>query len=164
MRIPFDFHSHTFHSHAKDPVAAMVASAFAKGLEVFGFSEHSPRPAGYDYPGDYRAKLEAGFPAYVAEVAAEKERYKGRMEILFGLEMDYTPADEAFVRQSVAAHPYEYVIGSVHFQDSGGSTTRPPIGSRFPTGPARTFSPVITVTRNRWPQWGSSRSRGTRTW
>ena len=116
MRIPFDYHSHTAHSHAKDTVPAMAAAAFDKGLEIFGFSEHSPRPAAYRYPDDYGPRLEAGFPAYVAEVRAEKERYAGRMDILFGLEMDYFPEEEAFVRASVAAYPYEYCIGSVHFQ------------------------------------------------
>ncbi|SBW05070.1 Histidinol phosphate phosphatase HisJ family protein [uncultured delta proteobacterium] len=111
-----DQHTHTAHSHGKDTVAAMAASAFAKGLKVMGFSEHSPRPEEYAYPSDYQAKLVAGFPAYVAEVLAEKERYAGRMEILLGLEMDYMPAENAFAEQSVAAYPYEYVIGSVHFQ------------------------------------------------
>ncbi|MCC8194728.1 MAG: histidinol-phosphatase [Deltaproteobacteria bacterium] len=114
--IRVDQHSHTLHSHAKDTVAAMAASAFDKGLEVFGFSEHSPRPEAYRYPNDYRDRLVAGFPSYVAEVLAEKERYTGRMEILLALEMDYLPDEEEFVRQSVSAHPYAYVIGSVHFQ------------------------------------------------
>ena len=116
MRIVTDQHSHTVHSHAKDTVEAMAAAAYAKGLEVFGFSEHSPRPEGYNYPNDYRDRLTAEFPTFLAEVRAEKERYKGRMDVLLGLEMDYIPAEEAFVRESVEAHPYEYVIGSVHFQ------------------------------------------------
>ena len=116
MRIPVDQHSHTLHSHAKDTVADMAASAFDKGLEVFGFSEHSPRPKAYNYPNDYRDKLAASFPDYILEVLAEKERYKGRMEILLGLEMDYIPSEEAFVREAAHAYPYEYIIGSVHFQ------------------------------------------------
>ena len=111
-----DQHTHTAHSHGKDTVAAMAASAFAKGLKVLGFSEHSPRPEEYKYPSDYQPRLVAGFPAYVAEVLAEKERYKGRMEILLALEMDYMPAENAFAAKSVAAYPYEYVIGSVHYQ------------------------------------------------
>jgi len=116
MRILTDQHSHTVHSHAKDTVASMASAAYAKGLDVFGFSEHSPRPEGYNYPNDYRDKLAAGFPTLVAEIMAEKERYKGRMDVLLGMEVDYIPAEEAFVRESVEAYPYEYVIGSVHFQ------------------------------------------------
>lgn len=116
MTVTIDLHSHTLHSHAKDTVAAMAAAAFAKGLDTFGFSEHSPRPPAYGYPVDYQEKLATGFPSYVAEVLAEKERYRGRMDVLLALEMDYMPAENAFARESVAAYPYEYVIGSVHYQ------------------------------------------------
>lgn len=111
-----DLHTHTAHSHGKDTVEAMAAAAFAKGLETLGFSEHSPRPEEYAYPVDYQSRLAAAYPAYVAEVLAAKEFYKGRMDILLGLEMDYLPAEDAFVKASVAAYPYDYVIGSVHFQ------------------------------------------------
>jgi len=116
MPVTVDLHSHTSHSHARDTVETMAAAAFARGMDVFGFSEHSPRPAAYGYPSDYQEKLTVGFPSYVAEVLAEKERYKGRMDVLLALEMDYMPAEAAFARESVAAYPYEYVIGSVHFQ------------------------------------------------
>lgn len=114
--ITVDLHSHTRHSHAKDTAEDMAAAAFAKGLDMFGFSEHSPRPPAYRYPDDYREKIISGFPAYVAEVLAEKERYRGRMDVLLGVEMDYFPGEEAFTRETLAAHPFEYAIGSVHFQ------------------------------------------------
>lgn len=116
MSVTVDLHSHTRHSHAKDTVAAMAAAAFARGMDIFGFSEHSPRPSAYGYPSDYQEKLAAGFHSYVGEVLAEKERYRGRMDLLLALEMDYMPAENAFAYESAAAYPYEYVIGSVHFQ------------------------------------------------
>ena len=114
--VTVDLHNHTLHSHAKDTAEAMAASAYANGMELFGFSEHSLRPEGYGYPKDYQPRLQAGFPSYIAEVLAEKERYAGRMEIFLALEMDYMPDEEAYARASVAAHPYEYVIGGLHFQ------------------------------------------------
>lgn len=113
--VTVDLHNHSHHSHARDSVEAMAASAFFKGMKIFGFSEHSPRPEGYSYPKDYQARLLAGFPAYVAEVLAEKKRYKGRMEVLLALEMDYLPDEEAYARKCVAAHPYDYIIGGLHF-------------------------------------------------
>lgn len=113
--ITVDLHSHSLHSHARDTVEAMAASAFAKGMEVFGFSEHSPRPEGYAYPKDYQDHLVAGFPSYVEEVLAEKRRYAGRMDVLLALEMDYMPAEEAYAKTCVAAYPYDYVIGGLHF-------------------------------------------------
>lgn len=115
LPITVDLHSHSLHSHARDSVEAMVASAYAKGLKFFGLSEHSPRPDGYFYPKDYQNRLVAGFPSYVAEVLAEKERYQGRMDVLLALEMDYMPDETGYARQCVAAYPYDYVIGGLHF-------------------------------------------------
>lgn len=115
LPVTVDLHSHSRHSHARDSVKAMVASAYAKGLKFFGLSEHSPRPEGYAYPKDYQDHLVAGFPSYVAEVLAEKERYKGRMEVLLALEMDYMPDEAAYAQRCAAAYPYDYVIGGLHF-------------------------------------------------
>lgn len=120
MPIAADLHNHTHHSHAKDTVAAMAVSAFDKGLKHFGFSEHSLRPKGYAYPQDYQPRLEAGLPLYAKEVAIEQERYKGRMQILFALEIDYMVAEEAYAQKTAAAHEYDYVIGGLHFQGHWG--------------------------------------------
>lgn len=116
MPVTVDLHSHTRYSHGKDTVPAMADAALAKGMAVFGFSEHSLRPAGYVYPRDYQARIEAGFPAYIREVLAERERHKGRMDVLLALEMDYMPAEEDYAREAVSAHPYDYVIGGLHYQ------------------------------------------------
>ena len=118
--ITVDLHSHTLHSHGKDTTQAMAAAAFARGFSIFGFSEHSLRPAGYRYGEDYQMRLAAGFPAYIREVREERERYAGRMTVLLGLEMDYMPEEEAFAREAAAACPYDYVIGGLHFLDSWG--------------------------------------------
>lgn len=98
----------------------MAASAFAKGLAVFGLSEHSLRPAGYTYPTDYQEKLAASFPAYIEEVRAEQRRYQGKMRVLLALEMDYIPGEEAFCRSARTAYPYDYIIGGLHFQGHWG--------------------------------------------
>lgn len=120
MAITVDLHNHTLHSHAKDTTEAMAASAFAKGMAIFGLSEHSLRPEGYMYPADYQPRLEAGFPSYIEEVLAEREKYQGRMEVLLALEMDYMPAETAYAAESVAQYPYEYIIGGLHFLDHWG--------------------------------------------
>ena len=118
--ITADLHNHTHHSHAKDTVAAMAASAFEKGLKTIGFSEHSLRPNGYAYPNDYQPRLAMGFPLYIKEVLEAKEAYAGRMEVLLALEMDYMPTEEAYARKAVCAYSYEYIIGGLHFQGHWG--------------------------------------------
>jgi histidinol-phosphatase (PHP family) len=120
LSITADLHSHSLYSHARDSVAAMAAFAYAKGLKIFGLSEHSPRPNGYSYPKDYQEQLVAGFPSYVAEVFEEKKRYASRMSVLLALEMDYMPDEEAYAKQCVAAYPYDYIIGGLHFLGAWG--------------------------------------------
>ena len=112
--ISSDLHMHTLHSHARDTVADMFEAARSHGLAFAGFTEHSPRPEGYDYPVEYRDRLRQGFPIYAEEVRALQT--PGQIpDVLFGMEVDWIGAEQAFVRQSIAAWPFDYCIGSVHF-------------------------------------------------
>ena len=114
--IKVDLHSHTRHSHARDSVADMAAAARRAGLRVLGFSEHSPRPEGYDYPREYRGHLQKGFPDYIAEVSALRDAPSGDgPRILLGLEVDWLDGQEAYLRQLAKEHPYDYLIGGLHF-------------------------------------------------
>ena len=122
--ITTDLHVHTLHSHGRDTVEAMYESGRALGLSVIGFSEHSPRPAGYDYPTEYREKLQRGFPSYVEEVRALQGRNVGP-EVLFGMEMDWIGAEQAFVHEAARAWPFDYLIGSVHFLGTWGYDSSP---------------------------------------
>lgn len=114
-----DIHTHTQFSHAMNSVEEMYNMAKEKGLEIYGFSEHSPRPAGYSYPNDYQAKLVASFPTYIKEVQALC-RNSSSPKVLLGLEIDYIPAEQDFMKKAIAAADYDYIIGGLHFQDSWG--------------------------------------------
>lgn len=119
--IVVDLHIHTSHSHGEAGTAAMFDAACAAGLKVVGFSEHSPRPAGYVYPKDYQDRLRSDFPGYVREVreAAELGRQRG-VRVLLGLEADYIAGREEYVQALCRDYPYDYVIGGLHFQDTWG--------------------------------------------
>lgn len=112
-----DMHMHTLYSHGKNKPSQMYESALAKGISVIGFSEHSPRPGGYDYTREYREQLSRHFPDYIREV---RELGGGSCEALLGLEVDWLPAEKEFVRASCKAYDYDYLIGSVHFIDHWG--------------------------------------------
>lgn len=119
--ITIDLHSHTHYSHARDSVADMVAAAEATGLAVFGLSEHSPRPAGRDYPVEYRSRLQRGFARYVAEVLALRdEPHRRSPRILFGLEVDWFDDKLPYIRELTTTLPYDYLIGGLHFLGSWG--------------------------------------------
>ncbi len=116
--ITADLHTHTLYSHGKDTPLAMWTAAQQKNISLYGFTEHSPRPNAYTYTNEYRDRLMAYFPQYVAEVQALKQQYPG--QVLLGIEMDWFEKDQDFIRDAIAAHPYDYIIGSVHFLERWG--------------------------------------------
>ena len=103
--IKVDLHTHTNHSHGQNSVQEMYDRGKLLGLEVMGFSEHSPRPLAYSYPREYREHLSATFEEYISSVLALKQLSAGP-KILLGLEMDYFPLEEEFILNTLAAHPY----------------------------------------------------------
>lgn len=117
--IVVDLHSHTSASHGQHSVAEMYAAAQARGLAVFGFSEHSPRPKEYSYPAEYREHLLASFASYVREVEALRSA-PGKPRVLLGMELDWFPAERPFMEAAIAAYPFDYLIGGIHFLGSWG--------------------------------------------
>ena len=117
--IKIDLHNHTNHSHGQSSVEEMYQAGKDKELEIMGFSEHSPRPLAYSYPTEYREHLAATFEQYIQSVCALKSR-SGGPKVLLGLEMDYFPTEEAFIRQTISQYPYDYVIGGLHFLGAWG--------------------------------------------
>ena len=94
----FDLHMHTVFSDGKNSPEEMIREAMRRGLETVGISDHSHGdPCGMS--------LEAS-AAYRTEIARLKEKYRGQIRVLCGLERDFLSDDFA---------EYDYVIGSVHW-------------------------------------------------
>ena len=105
----FNVHTHSIYSDGKSTPREMVEEAIRQGLTKLGFSEHGPLP----FPTTFAVKAE-NMPNYVAEIAALKEEFKDRIEILCGLETDYVPGvSEPFAKTKEKYH-LDYVIGGVH--------------------------------------------------
>ena len=102
-----DLHTHTTFSDGKDTPEQMVISAIEKGVAVFGISDHSYTP--FD-PG-YCMKPEK-YGEYFKTLTELKEKYKDKIELKRGIELDYysDPPDIKF----------DYVIGSVHYVKAAG--------------------------------------------
>ena len=117
--ITVDLHTHTKYSHGANTPAEMYASALDKGLTLLGFSEHSPRPLGFDYLHEYREQLTRRLPDYAREVlalkAAPREGGHGPCRVLFGMEMDWLEGQQDYTRAACTAYDFDYLLGSVHF-------------------------------------------------
>lgn len=97
-----DLHVHTVYSDGENTPEEMVLSAIEKGLDTLGFSDHSYT----SFDGSCCMKKEE-VSRYREEIAALKEKYRGKIEILCGIEQDYY--------SDFPALGVDYIIGSVHY-------------------------------------------------
>jgi len=109
-----DIHTHTSYSHGNNTVDEMFCAGQKKGLKIYGFSEHSVRPKGYDYPIDYREHLEFNFSRYITEVQALATAQK-EITVLLGVEIDWLADELNFIQDIAKKYPYDYCLGGIHF-------------------------------------------------
>lgn len=114
--ITADLHSHTRYSHGASTPQEMYAAACTAGLKLLGFTEHSPRPLGFDYTNEYREQLSRFMPTYAREVCELRDNAApDACQVLFGMEMDWLEGQADFARQACTAYDFDYLLGSVHF-------------------------------------------------
>ena len=107
-----DLHNHTpLCNHADGTPDEFIKKAIEKGIKIYGFADHAPME--FDY--EYRMGFE-DMDRYEEEIKKLKEKYKGKIEILLGYEVDFTPV----VDKRVLERNVDYLIGSVHFLDNWG--------------------------------------------
>ena len=95
-----NLHTHTLFCDGRNSPEEMVCAAIESGMEVLGFSGHS-----YLTNCDWCMTPENTI-RYREEITRLKEKYRGKITILLGIEQDYysDPAGEG----------YDFLIGSVH--------------------------------------------------
>ncbi len=94
----------------------MALTAKKAGVDVMGFSEHFPRPTGYDYPteGYNHSDLASKWFDYASEVNRLKGDLDEPPKVLFGAEIDYLPDEEKTLQAELSAFNFDFIIGSVH--------------------------------------------------
>jgi len=107
-----DTHTHTHHSpDGASPMAEMAAAALNARLSGIAFTDHAEW-----YRGD-PAYGYLDLDAYFTELAATRERFGNNLYILAGVELG-NPHDFPAETESVLTHPFDLVIGSVHWLDN----------------------------------------------
>ena len=108
--IHIDLHNHTVHcNHAEGTLDEYIERAIELGIDIYGFSEHAPM----HFDEKYRLPL-CDMGTYATEVLNARERYKDRIKILLGYEVDWLPG---YMESSILNAKVDYLIGSVHFID-----------------------------------------------
>ncbi|MDD4237415.1 MAG: histidinol-phosphatase HisJ family protein [Desulfotomaculaceae bacterium] len=126
--IPVDYHLHTsLCGHASGGIEDYLNQAVSKGIREVGFSDHFPLyflAPGETIP-DY-AMAENQLPLYV-ELVQQSARVSP-LRVKLGIEVDYVPGFEKKLAFELAAYPFDYVTGSVHFIDGWGFDNPAEIG------------------------------------
>ncbi len=108
-----DLHNHTpLCNHAEGEPQEYVLSAIDAGTKIFGFSDHAPM----DFDPKYRMKFD-DIESYEKEVKRLKEKYKEKITLLLGYEVDYL---KGHMDRRVLDADVDYLIGSVHFLEGWG--------------------------------------------
>jgi histidinol-phosphatase (PHP family) len=112
MSLPADYHMHTpLCRHAIGEPVDYAARAEALGLREIGFTDHSPmRRDDFD---NWRMRADQ-LDDYVENVR-RAQREHPQLTILLGLEVDFIPGHEEWIRELAGRHPWDYFIGSVHY-------------------------------------------------
>lgn len=133
-----DLHTHTFRcGHARGHEEDYVRQAIALGLAAVAITDHIPfywlPPEAYD---PTLAMAPEELPGYVESVLALKEKYRGTIEVLLGIEADYVEGYEAQLAEILQRYPFDVVLGSVHWLD-GFWVDAPSSQKLYERGPAK---------------------------
>lgn len=108
----FDTHIHTTHSpDSRSTMEEYIERALTLGYRGIGFSEHlefDPADPGHTF---------FHYDRYSAAIDAMRRKYEGRLIILKGIEVTYQREFHKEIADYIQSHPFDFVIGSVHFVD-----------------------------------------------
>jgi len=109
-----DYHMHTPLTDGTGEPREYARAAIERGLAEIGFSDHAPLA---DRDTDWTMK-KSDLPRYV-EWVRETQREFPQLPIKLGLEVDFVPGNEAWVRELAAMYPWDFFLGSVHYLSDG---------------------------------------------
>ena len=106
-----NLHTHTYRcGHAKGTDEEYVLAAIEAGYDKLGFADHTPFPYKDGFVNKDKMTVEE-LPDYIASVNALKEKYKGKIEILLGLECEAVPDFYPFLAEVKQQMDY-LILGS----------------------------------------------------
>ena len=108
-----DLHNHTtLCNHAEGELSEYIEAAIDKGIDIYGVSDHAPMA----FDPKYRMSFDQ-MQSYENMVKDVQEKFKEKIDVLFGYEVDYLPG---YMDRRVLDAEVDYLIGSAHFIDKWG--------------------------------------------
>jgi histidinol-phosphatase (PHP family) len=110
-----NYHTHTFRcNHAQGSEEQYIQRAIEAGIEILGFSDHSPQ----FYPGGYTSRirmLPEQLEDYAMTLYVLRQQYSGQIRLHIGLEAEYYPGLFPELREIIRDYPIEYLIMGQHW-------------------------------------------------
>ena len=91
-----NYHTHTTWCDGKNTPEEMALAAIEKGFDALGFSSHS------DLLNDPQA--------YIADIRALAEKFRGRLKIFCGIE-----AEAGYLPEGTTREDFDYIIAGIHY-------------------------------------------------
>ncbi len=105
-----DYQVHSFRSHdGHASISDYCKHAVRIGLKEIGFSEHKD----FDLSDEFVHHYDEG--AYSDELQSAQAEFGKDLVIRKGVEIDYQAPFEKEIKAFLAAHPFDFVMGNVHF-------------------------------------------------
>lgn len=113
MSILTDYHLHSsFSGDSRAPMEQMIERGLALGLKTMCFTEHMDKNV-----VDDGLNFEVDMDAYQEGFYRLKEKYRGQIELLFGIELGIETRYQKFLEEFSAAYDFDFIIGSSHIVD-----------------------------------------------
>jgi len=110
-----NYHTHTTRcKHAIGLDEDYVVAAIEAGIEILGYSDHSPWPLHEFESGYIRMALDE-LPDYLHSIRSLKAKYQDKIEILVGLECEYFADRIKWLKQLKHDEKLDYLVFGNHY-------------------------------------------------
>lgn len=114
----YNYHTHTYRcNHATGTEEEYINRAIECGIKYMGFADHVPLKFSDGYETPFRVPV-AKAREYVETLSKLREKYKDKIDIKIGFEMEYYPEIFDTMLKDVISYGAEYLILGAHFANS----------------------------------------------
>lgn len=119
-----NYHTHTFRcSHATGTEEEYIKRAIEGGIKIMGFADHAPFNCNDDYKAVWRVQVKDA-QDYIDTLVSLREKYKEKIKIYIGFEMEYYPQYFEQMLQYVKSLGAEFLILGEHYIGNEGPSVR----------------------------------------
>ena len=109
QKTKINFHMHSTGSDGKLSPEELVQRSIEAGLDYICFTDHYIRPADISpwTKGFFSKK-------YLRQIKSVQKKYKRKIDISFGMEVDWIEGFEKWTKKEISKFNPDYVLGSIH--------------------------------------------------